>query len=78
MSPMEPEHQYDVLENNDVSDFLTRHVQKQRSSPRQTCYRHRTDIARMPIPEELSRAAAQKVFIRPFKLLNIGYMSITY
>lgn len=64
MSSIESEHsQYDVLANNDVSEYLTRHVPKQLVSPRQTCYRHRTDIARMPVPEELSRASAQKVYI---------------
>ena len=56
-------HQYDIMPKKEVSDFLARHVPKQLMSPRQTCYRHRTDIGRMPVPKELSRAAAQKVDI---------------
>jgi hypothetical protein len=61
MSELEEERPYEALAHNDVSDFLTRHVPKQLASPRQTCYRHRTDIARVLVPEELSRVVVQKV-----------------
>lgn len=63
MPELEEEKPYEVIAHNDVSDFLTRHVPKQLASPRQTCYRHRTDIARVLVPEELSRVAVQKVSV---------------
>lgn len=61
MPELEEEKSYEAMAHNGVSDFLTRHVPKQFASPRQTCYRHRTDIARVLVPEELSRVAVQKV-----------------
>ncbi|KAI9285448.1 quinon protein alcohol dehydrogenase-like superfamily [Umbelopsis sp. AD052] len=60
MSELEEEKSYEVMAHNSVSGFLTRHVPKQLTSPRQTCYRHRTDIARTLVPEESSRVAVQK------------------
>ncbi|KAJ2956609.1 hypothetical protein NQZ79_g7558 [Umbelopsis isabellina] len=49
-----------MSENSEVSSFLTRHGPIQLASPRQLCYRHRTDIPRRPVADQLSRSAAQK------------------
>lgn len=61
MTPLDRPTQYDMSEKSQVSGFLTRHGPTQLASPRQLCYRHRTDIPRRPVADHLSRSVAQKV-----------------
>jgi hypothetical protein len=61
MTPLERPIQFDMSPKSDVSSFLTRHGPIQLASPRQLCYRHRTDIPRRRVADEFSRSAAQEV-----------------